>query len=127
MDKNLNNQPPIENDVVSQIENQFEQQQTMQLQMNANLQQQYMSMQVPTTNVKKKGIGLGIFSLIVSIITFICGLFPVIGLFIEIPGATIVLISGIIALIKNRMSGKILAIIALLIIFVSIILDFFII
>lgn len=127
MDKNLNNQPPIENDVVSQIENQFEQQQTMQAQMNANLQQQYMSMQAPNTNVKKKGIGLGIFSLIVSIITFICGLFPVIGLFIEIPGATIVLISGIIALIKNRMSGKILAIIALLIIFVSIILDFFII
>lgn len=127
MDKNLNNQPPIENDVVSQIENQFEQQQTMQPQMNANLQQQYMSMQAANTNVKKKGIGLGIFSLIVSIITFICGLFPVIGLFIEIPGATIVLISGIIALIKNRMSGKILAIIALLIIFVSIILDFFII
>lgn len=29
MDKNLNNQPPIENDEVSQIENQFEQQQTM--------------------------------------------------------------------------------------------------
>lgn len=127
MDKNLNNQPPIENDVVSQIENQFEQQQTMQPQMNANLQQQYMSMQAPNTNVKKKGIGLGIFSLIVSIITFICGLFPVIGLFIEIPGAIIVLIAGIIALIKNRMLGKILAIIALLIIFVSIILDFFII
>lgn len=127
MDKNLNNQPPIENDVVSQIENQFEQQQTMQAQMNANLQQQYMSMQVPNTNVKKKGIGLGIFSLIVSIITFICGLIPVIGLFIEIPGAIIVLISGIIALIKNRMSGKILAIIALLIMVVSIILDFFII
>lgn len=127
MDKNLNNQPPIENDVVSQIENQFEQQQTMQPQMNANLQQQYMSMQAPNTNVKKKGIGLGVFSLIVSIITFICGLIPVIGLFIEIPGVIIVLISGIIALIKNRMSGKILAIIALLIIFVSIILDFFII
>lgn len=127
MDKNLNNQPPIENDVVSQIENQFEQQQTMQPLMNTNLQQQYVSMQVPNTNVKKKGIGLGIFSLIVSIITFICGLFPVIGLFIEIPGAIIVLISGIIALIKNRMSGKILAIIALLIILVSIILDFFII
>lgn len=127
MDKNLNNQPPIENDVVSQIENQFEQQQTMQSQMNANLQQQYMSMQAPNQNVKKKGIGLGIFSLIVSIITFICGLFPVIGLFIEIPGAIIVLISGIIALIKNRMLGKILAIIALIIIFVSIILDFFII
>lgn len=128
MDKNSNNQPPIENDVVSQIENQFEQQQTMQPQMNANLQQQqYMSMQVPNINVKKKGIGLGVFSLIVSIIAFICGLFPVIGLFIEIPGAIIVLISGIIALIKNRMSGKILAIIALLIIFVSIILDFFII
>ena len=127
MDKNLNNQPPIENDVVSQIENQFEQQQTMQPQMNANLQQQYMSMQAPNLNVKKKGIGLGIFSLTVSIITFICGLIPVIGLFIEIPGAIIVLISGIIALIKNRMSGKILAIIALLIIFVSIILDFFII
>ncbi len=127
MDKNLNNQPPIENDVVSQIENQFEQQQTMQPQMNANLQQQYMSMQAPNTNVKKKGIGLGIFSLIVSIITFICGLIPVIGLFIEIPGAIIVLISGIIALIKNRMLGKILAIIALLIILGSIILDFFII
>lgn len=47
MDKNLNNQPPIENDVVSQIENQFEQQQTMQPQMNANLQQQYISTQVP--------------------------------------------------------------------------------
>lgn len=47
MDKNLNNQPPIENDVVSQIENQFEQQQTMQPQMNANLQQQYISIQVP--------------------------------------------------------------------------------
>lgn len=127
MDKNLNNQPPIENDVVSQIENQFEQQQTMQPQMNANLQQQYMSMQAANTNVKKKGIGLGIFSLIISIITFICGLIPGIGLFIEIPGAIIVLISGIIALIKNRMLGKILAIIALLIIFVSIILDFFII
>lgn len=127
MDKNLNNQPPIENDVVSQIENQFEQQQTMQPQMNANLQQQYMSMQVPNTNVKKKGISLGIFSLIISIITFICGLFPVIGLFIEIPGAIIVLILGIIALIKNRMLGKILAIIALLIILGSIILDFFII
>lgn len=127
MDKNLNNQPPIENDVVSQIENQFEQQQTMQAQTNANLQQQYMSMQVPNTNVKKKGIGLGIFSLIVSIVTFICGLIPGIGLFIEIPGAIIVLISGIIALIKNRMSGKILAIIALIIIFASIILDFFII
>ena len=127
MDKNLNNQPPIENDVVSQIENQFEQQQTMQQQMNANLQQQYMSMQVPNTNVKKKGIGLGIFSLIVSIITFICGLIPAIGLFIEIPGAIIVLILGIIALIKNRMLGKILAIIALLIIIVSVILDFFII
>lgn len=136
MDKNLNNQPPIENDVVSQIENQFEQQQTMQQQtmqpqmqpqMNANLQQQYMSMQVPNTNVKKKGIGLGIFSLIVSIITFICGLIPGIGLFIEIPGAIIVLILGIIALIKNRMLGKILAIIALLIILGSIILDFFII
>lgn len=127
MDKNLNNQPPIENDVVSQIENQFEQQQTMQPQMNANLQQQYMSMQAANTNVKKKGIGLGIFSLIISIITFICGLIPGIGLFIEIPGAIIVLISGIIALIKNRMLGKILAIIALLIIFVSTILDFFII
>lgn len=127
MDKNLNNQPPIENDVVSQIENQFEQQQTMQPQMNANLQQQYMSMQVPNTNVMKKGIGLGIFSLIVSIVTFICGLIPVIGLFIEIPGAIIVLILGIIALIKNRMLGKILAIIALLIIIVSVILDFFII
>ena len=127
MDKNFNNQPPIENDVVSQIENQFEQQQTMQQQMNANLQQQYMSMQVPNTNVKKKGIGLGIFSLIVSIITFICGLIPAIGLFIEIPGAIIVLILGIIALIKNRMLGKILAIIALLIIIVSVILDFFII
>ena len=127
MDKNLNNQPPIENDVVSQIENQFEQQQTMQAQTNANLQQQYMSMQVPNTNVKKKGIGLGIFSLIVSIVTFICGLIPGIGLFIDIPGAIIVLISGIIALIKNRMSGKILAIIALIIIFASIILDFFII
>ena len=47
MDKNLNNQPPIENDVVSQIENQFEQQQTMQPQMNAHLQQQYISIQVP--------------------------------------------------------------------------------
>lgn len=81
MDKNLNNQPPIENDVVSQIENQFE-------------QQQYMSMQVPNTDVKKKGIGLGIFSLIVSIITFMCGLIPGIGLFIEIPGAIIVLILG---------------------------------
>lgn len=127
MDKNLNNQPPIENDVVSQIENQFEQQQTMQSQMNANSQQQYMPMQAPNINVKKKGIGLGVFSLIISIITFICGLFPVIGLFIEIPGAIIVLILGIIALIKNRMLGKILAIIALLIIFVSIILDFFII
>ena len=45
MDKNLNNQPPIENDVVSQIESQFEQQQTMQPQMNANLQQQYISIQ----------------------------------------------------------------------------------
>lgn len=127
MDKNLNNQPPIENDVVSQIENQFEQQQTMQPQMNANLQQQYMSIQEPNTDVKKKGIGLGIFSLIVSIITFICGLIPVIGLFIEIPGAIIVLILGIITLIKNRMLGKILAIVALLIILGSIILDFFII
>lgn len=77
MDKNLNNQPPIENDVVSQIENQFEQQQTMQPQMNANLQQQYISMQVPNINVKKKGIDLGIFSLIVSIITFSCGSIPV--------------------------------------------------
>ncbi len=97
MDKNLNNQPPIENDVVSQIENQFEQQQTMQPQMNANLQQQYMSMQVPNTNIKKKGIGLGIFSLIVNIITFSCGIIPVyygailgIGLCILIPGAIIV-------------------------------------
>ncbi len=142
MDKNLNNQPPIENDVVSQIENQFEQQQTMQPQMNANLQQQYMSMQVPNTNVKKKGIGLGIFSLIVSIIAFICGslpvifdLFPVIYrlfpsilsilLIIHTPGVIIVLISGPIALIKNRMSGKILAIIALITIFGSIILDYF--
>lgn len=142
MDKNLNNQPPIENDVVSQIENQFEQQQTMQPQMNANLQQQYMSMQVPNINVKKKGIGLGIFSLIVSIITFICGSFPVIFdlfpaiyrlfpsilsilLIIHTPGVIIVLISGTIALIKNRMSGKILAIIALIIIFGSIILDYF--
>ena len=47
MDKNLNNQPPIENDEVGQIENQFEQQQTMQPQMNANLQQQYIPIQVP--------------------------------------------------------------------------------
>lgn len=54
MDKNLNNQPPIENDVVGQIENQFEQQQTMQPQMYANLQQQYMSMQEPNINVQKK-------------------------------------------------------------------------
>lgn len=77
MDKNLNNQPPIENDVVSQIENQFEQQQTMQPQINANLQQQYVSMQVPNTNAKKKGIGLGMFSLIVSIIVFMSGYFPV--------------------------------------------------
>lgn len=145
MDKNLNNQPPIENDVVSQIENQFEQQQTMQPQMNANLQQQYMSMQAPNLNVKKKGIGLGIFSLIVSIITFMCGIFPVIYvlypvfsrlviygvfpsiisivLFIHIPGAIIGLISGIIAIIKNRKSGQILAIIALLIIFGSLILN----
>lgn len=107
MDKNLNNQPPIEKDVVSQIENQFEQQQTMQPQMNANLQQQYMSMQVPNINVKKKGIGLGMFSLIVSIVTFMCGFFPVIYslipaygliiaivLFIHILGAIIVLIFG---------------------------------
>lgn len=62
--------------------------------MNANLQQQYMSIQEPNTDVKKKGICLGIFSLIVSIITFMCGLIPGIGLFIEIPGAIIVLILG---------------------------------
>lgn len=149
MDKNLNNQPPIENDVVSQIESQFEQQQTMKPQMNTNLQQQYKSMQEPNIDVKKKGIGLGLFSLIVSIITFICGLFQSIygpvsvidglfsvinGLFpslvsivlcINIPGAIITLILGIIALIKNRMLGKILAIIALLIILGSIILDYY--
>lgn len=141
MDKNLNNQPPIENDVVSQIENQFEQQQTMQSPMNANLQQQYMSMQDPNINVKKKGIGLGMFSLIVSIIVFMCGFFPVIyglmqvielgaitvkGLFIiHFFGALIDLIFVIIALIDNRMLGKILAIMASLIIFGSLILDFF--
>lgn len=138
MDKNLNNQPPIENDVVSQIENQFEQQQTMQPQMNANLQQQYMSMQAPNINVKKKGIGLGIFSLIVSIITFICGLFSLISIFwfgllpaiygfyiIHGLGGLTVLISVILALIDNRMLGKILAIIAFLIVLGSIILDFF--
>lgn len=50
----------------------------MQPQINANLQQQYMTTQVPNTNAKKKGIGLGIFSLIVSIIVFMCGFFPVI-------------------------------------------------
>lgn len=141
MDKNLNNQPPIENDVVSQIENQFEQQQTMQPQINANLQQQYVSMQVPNTNAKKKGIGLGMFSLIVSIIVFMSGYFPVIfglmqviglgaitvnGLFIiHFFGAIIDLIFVIFALIDNRMLGKILAIMTLVIIFGSLILDFF--
>lgn len=138
MDKNLNNQPPIENDVVSQIENQFEQQQTMQPQINANLQQQYMSMQVPNINVKKKGIGLGIFSLIVSIITFMCGIFSLISIFwfgllpviygfyiIHSLGGLTVLTLVILALIDNRMLGKILAIIALLIVLGSIILDFF--
>lgn len=141
MDKNLNNQPPIENDVVSQIENQFEQQQTIQPPMNANLQQQYVSTQAPNINAKKKGIGLGMFSLIVSIITFMCGFFPVIyglmrifwfgsltvyGFFIiHSLGAIIVLILVILALINNRMLGKILAIIAFLIVLGSIILDFF--
>lgn len=141
MDKNLNNQPPIENDVVSQIENQFEQQQTMQPQINDNLQQQYISTQAPNINAKKKGIGLGMFSLIVSIITFMCGFFPVIyglmrifwfgsltvyGFFIiHSLGAIIVLILVILALINNRMLDKILAIIALVIIFGSLILDFF--
>lgn len=101
-----------------------------------------MPIQEPNTNAKKKGIGLGIFSLIVSIIAFICGSFPVIYdlfpviydlfpsilsilLIIHTPGVIIVLISGTIALIKNRMLGKILAIIALIIIFGSIILDYF--
>lgn len=141
MDKNLNNQPPIENDEISQIENQFEQQQTMQPQMNANLQQQYVSTQEPNINVKKKGIGLGMFSLIVSIIVFMSGYFPVIfglmqviglgattvkGLFnIHFLGAIIDLIFVIFALIDNRMLGKILAIMASLIIFGSLILDFF--
>lgn len=143
MDKNLNNQPPIKNDVVSQIENQFEQQQTMQPQINANLQQQYVSMQVPNINAKKKGIGLGMFSLIVSIIVFMSGFFPVIyglmrifwfgsltvyGFFIiHSLGAIIVFILVILALINNRMLGKILAIIAFLIVLGSIILDFFVI
>lgn len=144
MDKNLNNQPPIENDEISQIENQFEQQQTMQPQMKANLQQQqYMTTQAPNINVKKKGIGLGTFSLIVSIITFMCGFFPVIyglmrifwfgsltvyGFFIiHSLGAIIVFILVILALINNRMLGKILAIIAFLIVLGSIILDFFVI
>lgn len=128
MDKNLNNQPPIENDEISQIENQFE-------------QQQYVSMQVPNSNAKKKGIGLGMFSLIVSIIVFMSGYFPVIfglmqviglgaitvnGLFIiHFFGALIDLIFVIFALIDNRMLGKILAIMASLIIFGSLILDFF--
>lgn len=141
MDKNLNNQPPIENDEISQIENQFEQQQTMQPQINANLQQQHVSMQAPNINVKKKGIGLGTFSLIVSIIVFMSGYFPVIfglmqviglraitvnGLFnIHFLGALIDLIFVIIALIDNRMLGKILAIMASVIIFGSIILDYF--
>lgn len=134
MDKNLNNQPPIENDVVSQIENQFEQQQTIQPQMNANLQQQYMSMQEANINVKKKGIGLGMFSLIVSIIVFMSGLMQVIelgaitvnGLFIvHFFGALIDLIFVIIALIDNRMLGKILAIMASAFIFGSLLLDFF--
>lgn len=141
MDKNLNNQPPIENDEISQIENQFEQQQTMQPQINANLQQQYMTTQVPNINVKKKGIGLGMFSLIVSIIVFMSGYFPVIyglmqviglgaitvnGLFnIHFLGAIIDLIFVIFALIDNRMLGKILAIMASVIIFGSLILDFF--
>lgn len=141
MDKNLNNQPLIENDEISQIENQFEQQQTMQPQINANLQQQHVSMQAPNINVKKKGIGLGTFSLIVSIIVFMSGYFPVIfglmqviglraitvnGLFnIHFLGALIDLIFVIIALIDNRMLGKILAIMASVIIFGSIILDYF--
>lgn len=113
----------------------------MQPQINANLQQQYVSMQVPNTNAKKKGIGLGMFSLIVSIIVFMSGYFPVIfglmqviglgaitvnGLFnIHFLGALIDLIFVIFALIDNRMLGKILAIMASLIIFGSLILDFF--
>lgn len=100
-----------------------------------------MSMQVPNIDVKKKGIGLGIFILIASIIVFMSGFFPVIygltqvielgaitvnGLFIiHFLGAIIDLIFVIFALIDNRMLGKILAIMASSIIFGSLILDFY--